>query len=81
MPERRAGGQSDELLRALGERVTLTQLLAEDEQEAGLGVLREALATHGQDPVVAALTHLMLGEVYFSYAQQNQYPASVRGPS
>ena len=69
-------GQSDELLRALGERVTLTQLLAEDEQEEALGVLREALVTHGQDPVVAALTHLMLGEVYFSYAQQNQYRLS-----
>ena len=70
------GGQSDELLRALSERVTLTQLLAEDEQEAGLGVLREALANHGQDPVVVALTHLMLGEVYFNYAQQNQYRLS-----
>ena len=69
-------GQSDELLRALSERVTLTQLLAEDEQQATLGVLREALATHKQDPVVAALTHLMLGEVYFSYAQQNQYRLS-----
>ncbi|WP_420459301.1 alpha-2-macroglobulin family protein [Neolewinella sp.] len=69
-------GQSDELLRALGERVTLTQLLAEDEQEAALGVLREALSNHGQDPVVAALTHLMLGEVYFNYAQQNQYRLS-----
>ena len=66
-------GQADQLLRALGERVTLTQLLAEDAEQAGLEVLREALAAQGDDPVVAALVHIMLGETYFNYAQQNQY--------
>ncbi|CAH1001485.1 hypothetical protein LEM8419_02388 [Neolewinella maritima] len=68
-----AAGQSDQILRALSERVSLTQVLAEDEQQDALTLLRTALATHRDDPVVTALTHLLLGEAYFSYAEQNQY--------
>ena len=68
-----AAGQRDHLLRALGYRLTYTQATSEDEGEAGLALLREAVAAQGSDPVVAALLHVSLGKLYFSYAERNQY--------
>ena len=68
-----AEGARDQLVRALGYRVTYTQATSEDEGEAGLALLRGALAAEGDDPVVAALLHVTLGKLYFSYAERNQY--------
>ncbi len=66
-------GDEDQLVRALDLRATYTRNLEEDGEQAALHLLRDALAGKETLAVFAPLVHLMIGEYYYSYAEQNAY--------
>ncbi|NJB84485.1 uncharacterized protein YfaS (alpha-2-macroglobulin family) [Lewinella marina] len=66
----------DHRARALDYRTTLTGRLAEDGHQAAVYLLRQALADNARQPVVATVTHLLLGEYYHLYAESNAYRLS-----
>ncbi len=71
-----ADERADHLARALEYRSRLVRNLEEDGDQAALATLRSALANHGDLPVFATLTNLLLGEFYHNYAEQNSYRLS-----
>ncbi len=66
-------GNEDQLVKALDYRATFTRKLEEDGERAALRLLEGELADRENLPVFAPLVHLMIGEYYYSYAEQNAY--------
>ncbi len=68
-----ANGREDQLVKALDYRATFTRNLEEDGEQAALRLLEGELADRENLPVFAPLLHLMIGEYYHGYAEQNAY--------
>ncbi|WP_116105905.1 alpha-2-macroglobulin family protein [Lewinella sp. IMCC34191] len=71
-----ADDRQDHMARSLAYRALFVQSLEEDGQQATVVLLREATAAHPDLEVYTALAHLLLGETYHQYAEQNSYRLS-----
>ena len=69
-------GDQDEMIKALGYRSAFTRELGEDGAEDTRKLLLRELAENPDRPVVTPLLHIMLGEVYHAYGQDNGYRLS-----
>ena len=69
----RRDGARDHMLRALAYRATYVQETNEDGADAAAALLRQQLTAAADDPTVAAVLHLMLGQVYYRYGQNNSW--------
>ena len=66
-------GDEDQLVKALDYRATFTRNLEEDGEQAVVRLLERELSGKEELPGFAPLVHLMIGEFYQSYAEQNAY--------
>jgi uncharacterized protein YfaS (alpha-2-macroglobulin family) len=65
-----------ELVRALDYRLAYTRQLNEDGEEAAYRLLKKVVDERAEEPVAAALLHVLLGEYLIQYAEQNSYRLS-----
>lgn len=66
-------GDEDDMLKALAIRATYTFQLEENSAEAALLLFNQELANNRNRPVIAPVLHYLIGQGYYTYAQQNQY--------
>jgi uncharacterized protein YfaS (alpha-2-macroglobulin family) len=65
-----------ELVRALDYRLAYTRQLNEDGEEAAYQLLKSVVDERAEEPVAAALLHVLLGEYLIQFAEQNSYRLS-----
>ncbi|PPK88216.1 uncharacterized protein YfaS (alpha-2-macroglobulin family) [Neolewinella xylanilytica] len=74
--EARDAGQQDHMARLLAYRAGFVRQLEEDGVQAAVDLLRQATRAYPDLETYTALAHLLLGEYYHRYAEENGYRLS-----